>query len=149
MSQFRSHAAALALLLALGAAPAAAADEPLTAEQAVQARQTAMKEDGRALRHADELTGEDAIKVLTLIEANYERLPSLFPEDSITGKSIAKPIIWDRFDEFTAIFDKGAAAAADGIAAIEAGDQGEYLASLKRIGATCTECHRTFREKRE
>ena len=148
MPHLRTHAAALALLFALGAVPTVA-DEPLTAEQAVQARQAAMKEDGRALRHADELTGEDAIKVLTLVEANYTKLPGLFPKDSITGKSIAKPIVWEQFDEFTAIFHKGAAAAADGIAALKAGDTAEYLASLKRIGDTCTECHRTYREKRE
>jgi cytochrome c556 len=148
MPHLRTHAAALALLFALGAMPVFA-DDPLTAEQAVQARQAAMKEDGRALRHADQLTGEDAIKVLTLVEANYTKLPGLFPKDSITRKSIAKPIIWEQFDDFTAIFRKGAAAATDGIAAVKAGDTAGYLASLKRIGDTCTECHKTYREKRE
>lgn len=148
MPSLRLAAATLALLLVLGAVPAIA-DESLTAEQVVQARQTAMKEDGRALRHADQLTGDDAIKVLTLVEGNYAKLPDLFPRDSITGKSIAKPIIWEQFDDFTAIFKKGGAAAADGIAAVKAGDQAEYLASLKRLGATCTECHKTYREKRE
>jgi cytochrome c556 len=148
MPHLRFAAAALALLLALAAVPATAA-EPLTAEQAVQARQAAMKEDGRALRHADQLTGEDAIKVLTLVEENYTKLPGLFPKDSITGKSIAKPVIWEQFDDFAAIFKKGGAAAADGIAALKAGDTAEYLASLKRVGATCNECHKTYREKRD
>ena len=149
MSHIRFHAAALALLLALGAAIPAIADAPLTADQAVQARQTAMKEDGRALRHADRLTGDAAVKVLTLVEANYTRLPGLFPKDSITGKSVAKPVVWTQFDDFAAIFKKGAAAAADGIAAAKAGNTSQYLADLKIIGATCNDCHNTYRAKRD
>lgn len=133
--------------LVAGAAAAAVADTPMTAEQAVAARQAAMKEDGRALKGSASFTGDKAVAVLEKVKQNYDRLPALFIKDSITGKSIAKPIIWQQFDQFSAIFKKGSAAATQGIAAAKAGDTAGYVAAIKTIAATCDECHSTYREK--
>ena len=149
MPQTRLLAAGFAALFLFGGAVAAVADSPLGVDQAVQARQTAMKEDGRALRHADKLTGDQAVQALTTVAANYEKLPGLFPKGSVTDKSVALPVIWDRFDEFSAIFKKGEDAAASGIAAAKAGDAADYLGAIKIIGGTCDDCHRTFRAKRD
>ncbi len=140
-------AVALAGLLSLGAVATVLADAPLTAEQAVAARQAAMKQDGRALKGSINLTGDKAIAVLTMVEQNYTKLPDLFPKDSVTGKSIALPIIWTQFDKFSAIFKQGADAAADGIAAVKAGDMAKYKADIQAIGATCDSCHMTYRAK--
>ena len=54
-------------------------------------------------------------------------------------------MIWQRFDDFSALFKKGADAAADGIAAAKAGDSDKYLADLQVIDNTCNDCHATFR----
>ena len=95
MSQIRFLALGFAALAVIGGAVSAAADTSMTAEQAVAARQAAMKEDGRTLRHADKLTGDQAVEALTVVAANYKKLPGLFPKGSITDKSVALPAIWE------------------------------------------------------
>lgn len=145
MNLTKIAATTLAGLLLAGFAASALADTPLTADQAVAQRQAAMKADGRSLRGSNDLAGDKAIAVLTTVQANYTKLPSLFPPNSITGKSIAKPIIWQQFDQFSAIFKKGADAAADGIAAVKAGDMDKYKADIQTIASTCNECHNTYR----
>ena len=141
-------ALALAGVLSLSAAATVLADTPLTADQAVAARQAAMKADGRALRGSDAFTGDKAVAALTAVQDNYTKLPSLFIKDSVTDKSEALPAIWDNFDKFSAIFKKGADAAADGIAAIKAGDTAKYQADIKIIASTCNECHDTYRQNK-
>ena len=141
-------ALARAGVLSLSAAATVLADTPLTADQAVAARQAAMKADGRALRGSDAFTGDKAVAALTAVQDNYTKLPSLFIKDSVTDKSEALPAIWDNFDKFSAIFKKGADAAADGIAAIKAGDTAKYQADIKIIASTCNECHDTYRQNK-
>ncbi|MDR3472800.1 MAG: cytochrome c [Devosia sp.] len=148
MMPIKTTALALAAALSLGAAATALADAPLTADQAVAARQAAMKADGRALKGSEAFTGDKAISALQMVHDNFAKLPALFTKDSITGKSVALPIIWQEFDKFQAIFQKGADAATDGIAAVKAGDMGKYQADIKTIASTCNECHDTYRAKR-
>jgi cytochrome c556 len=140
-------ALALAGLMSVTAVATVFADAPMTAEQAVMARTALMKQDGKALKGAAAFTGAKAIAALTTVQTNYGKLPALFIKDSITGKSIALPIIWKQFDQFSAIFAKGAAAATDGIAAVKAGDMTKYKADLKLVASTCMECHKVYRAK--
>jgi cytochrome c556 len=149
MTPRKITAFALVTLVVGAAAAVAMADTPLSPEQAVAARQAAMKEDGRALRGSSSFTGDKAVATLEKVKANYDRLPALFIKDSITGKSVAKPIIWQQFDQFSAIFKKGSDAAVQGIAAAKAGDTAGYQAAIKTIAGTCDECHQTYREKLE
>ena len=130
------------LLAALVAVPAQA-DE--TTDQIVSSREAAMKADGHALHGAEHLTGDQAIAALQAILDNYNKLPSLFPKGSLTDNSLAKPVIWDRFDQFTALFKLGAETAADGIVAAKAGDLERYKNDIRIIGTTCNDCHATFR----
>ena len=132
------------LILAILMSPAPALADATT-DQLVATRQAAMKADGRTLRGADQLSGDKAIAALQTVLDNYSKLPTLFPKDSLNDKSIAKPVIWQRFDDFSALFKKGADAAADGIAAAKAGDSDKYLADLQVIDKTCNDCHATFR----
>jgi cytochrome c556 len=140
---------ALAGLLSVTAVATVLADSPLTADEAVTARQAAMKADGKVLRGADGLTGDKAIAALQTVVDNYSKLPSLFPKDSITDKSLALPIIWTEFDKFSAIFKSGADAATDGIAAVRAGDMAKYKADVEAIAQTCNTCHMTYRQKKD
>ena len=135
----------LAATFILGAAAAWAAT--MSPDDAVAARQAAMKQDGKVLRGAANLSGDKAVTVLATVQANYRKLPSLFIKDSITDKSLALPVIWQEFDQFSAIFKKGADAAAAGIAAAKAGDVAKYKAAVETIGGTCNECHQTYRAK--
>ena len=142
-------ALALAGFLSATAVASVFADTPTTPEQLVAERQAAMKADGKALKGSDSFTGDKAIAALTEVQKNYTKLPALFVKDSITSKSIALPIIWQQFDQFSAIFKKGADAATAGIAAVKAGDTAGYQGAIKTIASTCNECHDTYRAKRD
>jgi len=148
MTPRRFTVLALAGLLSVTAGATVFAASPMNAADLVAARQASMKEDGRTLKGSDAFTGDKAIEALTTVEANYTKLPSRFPKGSLTDRSNALPIIWEQFDQFTAIFKKGADAAADGIAAVKAGDMERYKADIKLIASTCNECHNTYRAKR-
>jgi cytochrome c556 len=147
MTLAKITALTLAGFVSIATAAAVFAATPLTAEQAVAARQAAMKQDGRILRGASSFTGDKAVETLQTVHDNYVKLPSLFIENSITDKSLALPVVWERFDEFTGIFKHGAEAAAKGIAAAKAGDTAGYKAAVQTVAETCNTCHDTFREK--
>ncbi|WDR02811.1 cytochrome c [Devosia algicola] len=119
---------------------------PTAPEEIVAARQALMKEDGGILRTAGGLTGDEAVTAMKTIITNYSHIPALFPEGSIVGDSEALPIIWDNFDEFTAIVDTGTEAAKTAMAAAETGDATAYGAALKALGASCGACHQQFRK---
>lgn len=118
---------------------------PKSAEEAVAVRQALMKLNGQTLRSAGGLTGPDAeVAMQTLID-NFTQLPVDFPKDSIVGDSEALPLIWDQFDDFTAISTTGRTAAEAGLAAAKAGDATAYAVALRTIGGTCGTCHMTYR----
>ena len=119
----------------------------MTADQKVEARQAAMKEDGKTLKGAAGLTGQDAVTAATTVLQNMTNFPALFADGATNDKSEALPIIWQEFDKFTAIF---AAAQADAVkmrVAAASGDAAAYADSLKALGQTCGECHQTYRKR--
>lgn len=144
---------ALVAIAGLGSV-AVLADDPITVDpkiatmtvdQKVEARQQAMKEDGRQLSQASKAKGDAAVKIATTVVQNMTNFPALFADGATNGKSHALPIIWTEFDRFTAIFDKGRGLANDMLVAARAGDEAKYLASLKGLAAVCGECHQTYR----
>ncbi len=137
---------ALAGILSTGIGVSVAQDQAaLAPEQAQDQREALMKDNGGTLRSAGSLTGAEAVAAAQKLLANYEAIPALFPEGSITEDSKALPTIWENWDGFTAIVEKGKAAAADAVAAAEAGDAAAYGTALKTLGGTCGECHQAFR----
>ncbi len=149
-------ALAFASLAALGTVAALADDLPavtvdpsiatMTADQKVEAREAAMKEDGKLLRGAKDATGQDAVELTTKVLQNFTNFPALFADGATNDKSEALPIIWTEFDKFTAIFDKGRAEVEAMRTAAAAGDQATYLTHLKALGGVCGECHQTYRK---
>lgn len=119
----------------------------MTPEQLVEMRQAAMKEDGGILRGAGDLTGDAAVAAADTLIKNFTNFPAMFPEGSTLGDSKALPSIWENKEAFDAIFAKGLAGANDMKTAALAGDAAAYGAGLKVLGATCGECHQTFRGK--
>ncbi len=68
-----------------------------------------------------------------------------FPGGSLTGPSEALPLIWtdrERFDQLMGEM----VSAADRLAVSV--DRDESMALVERIGATCKDCHATFRKKK-
>jgi cytochrome c556 len=151
MSLSRITAFALAGIMTLGIASGGLAQDVdpaianLSPEEAVEARQAAMKENGGLLRGAGDLAGAEAVAASDTLIKNFTNLPHLFPENSIVGDSRATPLIWENFEEFTGYFATGLEAATAMRAAAEAGDTEAYTASIKTIGGLCGQCHEKFR----
>ena len=151
MSLSRITALALAGMMTLGLAAGGMAQDVdpaiagYTPEQAVEARQAAMKENGGTLKAAGALSGADAVAAADTLIKNFTNLPHLFPENSIVGDSKALPVIWESFDDFTGRFATGLEAAKAMKVAAEAGDAAAYGASMKTIGGLCGQCHETYR----
>ena len=146
MNLKKMTAFALAGLMSIGVVATVLADDAAMApDKAVAARRAAMKEDGKTLRGSNAFTGDQAVKALQTVYDNYTKLPTLFPKGSVTADSHALPVIWTDWDNFIAIFKKGADAATDGMAAAKAGDNAKYQADVATIADTCNACHQTYR----
>jgi len=74
-----------------------------------------------------------------------ESLPDLFPDGSGTGKTNAKPEIWERWAEFN-LKARNLAEAAEALgqraAAMDSPGVSEQYRALDRV---CTDCHDAFR----
>jgi cytochrome c556 len=117
----------------------------LTADQKVEARQQAMKEDGGVLRKAARATGDDAVQAATTVLQNFVNFPALFADGATNAKSEADPKIWQEFDKFSDIFKAGQLDASKMITAAKAGDQAAYQDAFKSLGQKCFQCHQTYR----
>lgn len=143
---------ALAGLMTAGVVAAFAQDAfvaPSTPEEAVEMRQALMKLNGQTLKAAETLTGEEAVAAMQTLLTDFEHIPQVFPEGSIVGDSKALPAIWENWEEFTAIVERGRAGAEAGVAAAQAGDAQAYAAAFKTIGGSCGQCHKQFRAEDE
>lgn len=123
----------------------AAAIAAMTPDELVKARKDAMRQNGGLLREAGSLTGEQAVAATQTMIDNFDRLPALFPEGSITPDSKALPVIWEDWANFVAIFNRAEAASREAQTAAQAGDAAAYGAALGKIGAACGECHSKYR----
>lgn len=156
MTPNRIAAAALAALVSAVVAFPAFSQDAMTAdpasmsvEELVEARKARMKENGATMRAAGSLSGAEAVAAAESLMASFESLPALFPEGSITDDSRALPVIWERWDEFEALFDEAHEAVSTMRVAAEAGDAAGYASAVKAVGATCGECHQTFRAEKD
>jgi cytochrome c556 len=124
--------------------PALAALSP---EEMVAKRQAIMKEDGGILRGAGALSGAEAVTAADHLIANFSNLTVLFPEGSAVGDSEALPVIWEKNADFQAILVTAVTAATAMKTAAAAGDATAYADAIKAVGATCGQCHQTFRQQ--
>lgn len=147
---------ALPLCLVLIAAGTAVAHPDATGivkdrMDAMQSIAAAMKRTSGLIRAASGSgeTGTSAIAVeARKIAAHGNRIPVLFPAGSDGGVSDATPEIWTNADGFAQKSADMIAAANDLAAAAEAARAGELAAKFRGLGATCSACHRDFRQKR-
>lgn len=118
-------------------------------------RQNLMKEIGRSVGAMGAIAkGEkpyDAAVVqqsLTTISTNIQAFPDQFPAGSEEGyETEALPAVWEKPEEFRA---EAAAlrTEAEALLASVPGDQAAVGAAMRRLGATCSDCHETFRVKK-
>jgi cytochrome c556 len=118
-------------------------------------RQELMKEIGRSVGAMGAIAkGEkpyDAAVVeqsLTTIRSNIQAFPDQFPPGTEEGhETEALPAIWQKPEEFRARADELHSEAQALLAAMPA-DQAAVGEAMRRLGATCSDCHETFRVKK-
>lgn len=144
----------LALGVALVVLQSAIASEPLQPQAAVETRQAAFKKMGAALKTlTDQLKGTtpESAKLAAsarAIAAGAQELPLWFPAGSGPDAGMetdALPNIWTDRTRFDALSQDLIADARALLAATDSGDLDAVRAQVKRVGATCSTCHRSFR----
>jgi cytochrome c556 len=140
----------VALVLAVGALAASPADE------AVQARQTALKAMGHTFKEIHGIGAGDVVAKRALLVADAAKLKTeasqpwryFGPEtQGATIKTEALPVIWSDTATFKADQTRltDAVAALDAVAATGSPDEIEQKAGA--VGAACGACHRAFKAK--
>lgn len=129
---------------------ATAQQEAKTPDQLVEERQQLMKDHGAAWKHV-----QDQLKAGTLdgvvadaqkMSDSAKKIPTLFPEGSMTTKSNAKPDVWLKKSEFEAAA-RNFGDHADRLKAVaQMNDMQAVQAMAKDFGRiTCGACHTPFR----
>lgn len=83
---------------------------------------------------------------LTTISETAKAFPDQFKPGSDTSDKAASPKIWANAADFKAHADK-LASDADAIAMQLPADQAGVGTALKQLGADCSACHQTYRQK--
>jgi len=118
----------------------------MTPEQKMAAREAAMKEDGKLLQAAIKAgPGKNAVAAMDKVLQNFTNFPAWFSADTKDVKSLALPVVWEQFDQFTAIFDKGKTALLAWRAAAAGSDPAAFKAAIGPVANVCGECHQTYR----
>ena len=77
----------------------------------------------------------------------FENLPRLFPPDSGTGETRARPSIWSNPGGFEAANTNMLESLHALEAAAHNGDRAGFHAAFQQSAATCSACHRPFRSR--
>ena len=114
-------------------------------------RQRLMKLNGASARDMNDKLKAGQIEAIAVnaetIAISAQHIPSLFPKDSLTDKSNAKPDIWEKWSEFESAAKNLEAKAAELRDAARAKDQPKVEALMKDFGrTTCGACHTPFRK---
>jgi len=102
-----------------------------------------MKEISRRINANRDLAAIGA--AATRIHDTSQQIPSLFPADSGTGITDAKPEIWQHWDEFQDKVRKLGETSAALASLGSSGDVQTVAAQFKEVIHACTSCHGEFR----
>ena len=118
----------------------------------IQKRQDAMKGNGAA---AKAIKGAVETKDYATVEAKAkdimgtaDKIVSLFPKGSTTGKTKAKPEIWEKSDDFSKAAKNLSKAAGELASAAKAGNAADVDVKVKALGEACNSCHKQFRAEK-
>jgi cytochrome c556 len=118
----------------------------------IQKRQELMKSNGaaaKAIKAAVEAKDFATVETKAKdISGNAEKIVSAFPKDSTTGKTKAKPEIWEKQDGFAKNAKNLGKAANELAAAAKAGNDADVGVKVKALGEACNTCHKEFRAEK-
>ena len=118
----------------------------------IQKRQDAMKGNSAA---AKAIKGAVETKDYATVEAKAkdimgtaDKIVGLFPKGSTTGKTKAKPEIWEKSDDFSKAAKNLSKAASELASAAKAGNADDVDVKVKALGEACNSCHKQFRAEK-
>ena len=118
----------------------------------VEKRQSLMKNNSEA---AKAIKGAVEAKDYATVEAkakdimgNSEKIVAAFPKGSDTGKTKAKPEIWEKSDDFSKAAKNLSKASSDLASAAKAGNDADVGVKVKALGEACNSCHKQFRAEK-
>ena len=116
---------------------------------AIEKGQKAMKNnsaDAKAIKAAVESKDYATIETKAKdIMGTAEKIPSLFPKGSTTGKTKAKAEIWEKSDDFVKHAKALSKSAGELAAAAKAHNDAEVGVKVKAMGDACGACPKAFR----
>jgi cytochrome c556 len=117
-------------------------------------RQRLMKLNGASWKDVQDKVKAGQVEAVAVnaetMAINAQHIPTLFPKDSLTDKSKAKPDIWEKFPEFEAAAKNFETKAAELRDAARAKDQAKVDALVKDFGRqACGTCHQPFRQPQQ
>ena len=128
---------------------ASVSSQALAQEDVIEKRQNLMKSNSAAVKaikgaveNKDYSTIETKAKE---IMGNAEKIPTVFPTGSTTGKTKAKPVIWEKSDEFAKNAKNLSKAAGELATAAKSQDESAVGTKFKALGEVCSSCHKEFR----
>lgn len=123
----------------------------MTADEAIEARQKLMKENGAAMKAIQDAAKAGQVQAIPAetqkLVSNAQRLPALFPQGSLNAStSRAKPEIWQKWPEFEGNAKTLQTKATQLEATAKSGDAAATNAAVTDLGrTTCGACHNAFR----
>jgi cytochrome c556 len=118
----------------------------------IQKRQDAMKgnsEAAKAIKAAVEAKDYATVEAKAKdIMGTADKIVSLFPKGSTTGKTKAKPEIWEKSDDFSKAAKNLSKASGDLASAAKAGNDADVGVKVKALGDACGSCHKQFRAEK-
>jgi len=115
----------------------------------IEKRQAAMKSNNanaKAIKAAIETKDYATVETKAKdIMGTADRIPSLFPKGSTTGKTKAKPEIWEKPDDFAKNAKNLNKAAGELASSAKAGNDADVNVKVKALGEVCNSCHKEFR----
>jgi cytochrome c556 len=120
--------------------------------EVIEKRQKAMKgnsADAKAIKAAVESKDYATIEMKAKdIMGTAEKIPSLFPKGSTTGKTKAKAEIWEKEDEFRKNAKNLGKAASEVADAAKSKDDAAIGVKVKALSEACGNCHKEFRAEK-
>ena len=82
------------------------------------------------------------------IMGNSDKIVGFFPKGSETGKTKAKPEIWEKSEDFGKAAKNLGKAASELASAAKAGNDADVGVKVKALGDQCGACHKAFRAEK-
>jgi len=118
----------------------------------LQKRQDAMKGNSaqaKAIKGAVETKDYATVEAKAKdIMGTADKIVSLFPKGSTTGKTKAKPEIWEKPDDFSKAAKNLSKSASELASAAKAGNADDVDVKVKALGEACNSCHKQFRAEK-